>query len=151
MSGTRTGRVIWVDKTIADRDGVDLDRLRSALAVADITLVYGATIELGDGWVICPGCNEMRVRDRETWEPSVIASNGWRPVCRVCEGTPVSTDPCQVARRQRDYDADPGLRTRPEKPSKRVRERELGLVEGSEKKRVRIHPHGRGRFGSGGF
>jgi len=147
----RTRRVIWVDKTIADRDGVDLGRLRAALADANIDIVHGAAIDLGDGRVICPGCNEVQMRDRETWEPSVISSGGWRPVCRECDGSLLSTEPYVVEKRMRAYAADPGLRTRPEKASKRVRERELGLVEGSEKKRVRIHPRGRGRFGSGGY
>lgn len=150
MSRVHTGRIIWIDKTVAERDGVNLDRLRMVLDDARITLVYGTAVELPGGRVICPGCNEIRIRDRETWEPSVIASNGWRPVCRVCDGSTLSDHPEAIKTRTHEYAVDPGLRTRPAKPSKRVRERELGLVENSDKKRVR-NKRSAGRFGSGGF
>lgn len=141
------GRVIWVDKTIADRDGVNLDRLRATLDLAGITVVHGMAIEVDDGRVICPGCNEIRIRDRETWEPTVVSPSGWRPVCRECEGTSLSQLPAQVEKREQQYAADPGLRTRPETPGPTIYRRMNNLTEHGQVRRGHRISARLGRFG----
>lgn len=144
-------RMIWVDKTIANRDGIDLERLRSALASADITIVYDETVEIGDGTVICPGCRCVQRRDRMSWQTSTLSPSGWRPMCRVCEGTTVSVNAITLRGRDSFYKRNPDLLVGAGTVSKRVRERELGLIEGSDKKRSRVRPRGRGRFQGGGY
>ncbi len=106
-------RVIWIDDTVAKLDGLNIERLRAVYEPAGIKIAVGMPVEFR-GRVICPGCEMAVRRTRENWRPCSLTEGGWRPICRMCENTEWTHDPLAREKRQREYDADPGLLTRPD-------------------------------------
>lgn len=83
------GNIIYLDPTVAEAEGLDVEKLVLYYKLDGIKLVTKRPqfVEGENRWM-CYGCMRAWERNDETWRRSTIdPSVEWQPLCRECEGT----------------------------------------------------------------
>lgn len=115
----QSGSIIYVDRKVAEAEGINVDRLVAYYARSGIRLITEAPYwdDCEERWV-CNGCKTAYSRDEEVWRRSTITPSGWQPLCRICEGTELSDDPERRGERLRARRANADMiRKKPGRPA----------------------------------
>lgn len=84
-----SGPIIWVDRNLAEMEGIDVERMTEHYAKRNIRIITEEAyfIEEEGRWV-CPGCKIAWERDADVWRPNTLPGGSeWQGICRRCEQT----------------------------------------------------------------
>jgi hypothetical protein len=89
-NNARTTPNIWVDREVAELEGINVERLAAYYALAGINIVVEQPINNQDGTRTCPCCKQHKASTAAHWRPTNLTDDGMADLCRVCEGTEIA-------------------------------------------------------------
>ena len=97
-----SGPVIWVDRKLAELEGINVERMTEHYAKQGIKIITEeAYFNEEEGRWVCPGCKIAWERDADVWRPNTLPGGSeWQGICRQCEQTELETTEQKSQHRQ---------------------------------------------------